>query len=276
VLGLYAIFGGLIPPPVSFFPGNVLNVVTFAVAVGVPPLVFRSLIGLILAVTITRALEVFDLETERLIEAMEQQQILSAERERIGRELHDGAIQTVYTAGLLIESAKNLAEPQTPPHERLERAMSVLNDAIHDLRRNLGELRSVTDQRPLRDALQQLALDPRFRSLIDLRLDLDLPDSQTLSLARIDHVLAIVNEALANVIRHARANRVTVSAQSDSDNLTVSIQDNGLGIPHDPQLGYGLRNMRDRARLLGGDFELVNASGRGTLVRLVVPWRDER
>jgi len=93
------------PPRVPFFPADLLNADTFEQAIGVSPILFRSFIGLVLAVTMIRALEVFEVETARLIEAMEQQQILAAERDRIGRELHDGAIQTVYTAGLLVESA---------------------------------------------------------------------------------------------------------------------------------------------------------------------------
>ena len=70
---------------------------------------FRSLIGLVMAVTIIRALEIFEVETDRRIEALEQRSIINAERERIARELHDGAIQKVYTAGLLVESASKLA-----------------------------------------------------------------------------------------------------------------------------------------------------------------------
>src|SRR5581483_7119363 len=136
-LFIYGILGGLIPPPVAFFPGNLVNTNSFENIFGVPPLIFRSLIGLILAVTIIRALEIFELETERRIEHLEQQQIVSAERERIARELHDGAIQKVYTAGLLVESAARLAQGETELSSRLERAKTVLNDSISDLRRNL-------------------------------------------------------------------------------------------------------------------------------------------
>ena len=102
-LAVYAVLGGLLPPPIPFFPGNVFNTSTFERTLGIPPLVILSLLGLILVVTVMRALEIFQLETERRIETMEQQQILSAERSRIGRELHDGTVQTAYTAGLLIE-----------------------------------------------------------------------------------------------------------------------------------------------------------------------------
>lgn len=273
---LYAVFGGLIPPPVPFFPGNVINIRTFEQFLGVPPLVILSLIGLLLAITIIRGLEIFDVETERRIEAMEQHQILTAERDRIGRELHDGAIQKVYTAGLLVESASKLSAPDSPIAGRLEKAVAVLNDAIRDLRRNLGELRAASTEESLPDALHRMANDPRFRSLVDISLELDLPDSASLAPVRTDHVLAIVGEALSNVIRHARAQRVRIIARRADHRLRMTIQDNGVGFACDDHDGYGLRNMRDRARLLGGQLEVTSASGQGTTLTLDIPWSDQR
>jgi signal transduction histidine kinase len=275
-LALYAVFGGLIPPPIPFFPGNILNEDIFVRFLGAPPLVFHSIIGLTLAVTIIRVLEIFNLETERRIEEMEQQQILAAERNRIGRELHDGAIQTVYTAGLLVESARKLAAPGTPLAGRLDKAIVVLNDAICDLRRNLSDLRPAPSTQPLAGALRNLSEDPRFRSLVDVSLTLDVPEAETLSPARTDHVLAIVGEALSNVVRHARARRVNISARRADGQLAVTIQDDGIGLSSEPQAGYGLRNMRDRARLLGGQLEVTGESGKGATVSLTIPWKDER
>jgi signal transduction histidine kinase len=152
-LALYAFFGGLIPPPVPFFPGNAFNSVTFAQLVGVPLEIVRSIIGLVLAYTFIRALEIFDVETARRIEAMEQQQILAAERDRIARDLHDGVIQKVYTAGLMVESAQQQAAPESAVANRLTTAITVLNDAIGDLRRNISELHTVTTSESLAIAL---------------------------------------------------------------------------------------------------------------------------
>src|SRR5512140_28844 len=139
-LAVYAIVSGLIPPPLPFPPGSFVNTRTFENLLGIPPMAVRSLIGLTLAFTIIRALEVFQVETDRRIEALEQRSIINAERERIARDLHDGAIQKVYTAGLLVESASRLAESAPELATRLGRAQNVLNDSITDLRRNLTEL----------------------------------------------------------------------------------------------------------------------------------------
>jgi signal transduction histidine kinase len=274
-LALYAVFGGLIPPPVAFFPGNVLNEVTFEQAIGVPPLVFQSLIGLVLMVAFIHALDVFDVETARRIEAMEQQQILSAERDRIARDLHDGVIQKVYTAGLLVTSAQQHAAPESAIATRLTTAAAVLNDAIGDLRRNIGELHPTSPDETLAAALRRLAGDPRFRSLVDIVLDLDLPEPDQLSPARAEHVVAIVTEALSNVVRHAQARQVTITVRHTESQISILVKDNGIGLSPTAIPGYGLRNMHDRARLLSGELS-VTGSNKGTTVQLEIPWKDER
>jgi signal transduction histidine kinase len=274
-LGVYAIFGGLIPPPAPFFPANLLNTHTFTQVIGIPPLIFRSLIGLILAITIIRALEVFNVETERMIEAMEQQQALASERERIARDLHDGVIQKVYTAGLLVGSAEKLAEPESTLARRLEKAQSALNDAIADLRRSLGELQAAHTSTTLEAGLRQLAQDPRFSSLVDISIDLDLTQTDALPPARAEHVLAIFQEALSNIVRHARARQVKVQAQLNDGRLKMVIEDDGVGLPPNFEASYGVRNMRDRARLLNGHLEITNSGNKGTMVSLDIPWSDD-
>lgn len=275
-LVLYAFVGGLVPPPAPFFPANVINVSTFFATFGIPALVFRTIIGFVLTISIIRALEVFELETERMIESMEQGQILAAERERIARDLHDGAIQKVYTAGLLVESTSKLINGNDAAENRLHKALEVLNEAIGDLRRNLGELRSEPSNETLLESLRGVAADPRFCSLVNVSLDLKLSSADSFSPIRTAHVIAIVNESLSNVVRHAHAHQVVISTHRVDDWLQILIRDDGVGLAREPNAGYGLRNMRDRARLLGGEININSASGKGTIVTLMVPWKDEQ
>lgn len=274
-LGIYAVLGGLIPPPVDFFPGNIINRNTFTDFVGIPPLVFRSLVGLVIAVTLIRALEIFDVETERRIEALEQQQIITAERERLARELHDGAIQKVYTAGLLVESASRLADSQSEIGTRLDKSVVVLNDAIVDLRRNLAELHtgSQNTTESLSTLFQEMSESPHYTSMVNITLETDLLKSKFLSPMRSSHVFAIVNESLANTVRHAQAENVRISAHDLGSQLQIEIRDDGVGFPNEPKAGYGLRNMRDRARLLNGNLKFTN--NKGTTVTLTIPWIDQ-
>jgi signal transduction histidine kinase len=273
-LGIYAILSGLIVPAVNFFPGNWLNSAVFTQFVGVPPWIFRSLVGLVTAVTIIRALEIFDLETERRIEELEQQQIIASEQERLARELHDGALQKVYTAGLLVESACRLAEPESEVKARMEKALLVLNDAVVDFRRNLAELHagSQTTTEFVPELLEKIIADPRYNLMMNISLHTNLLESKSLSTSRSGHLSAIVNEALSNIVRHAQAENVEISIESTGENLRVVIKDDGIGIPENPKVGYGLRNIRDRARLLNG---MIHFSGqKGTTVTLEMPWID--
>lgn len=277
----YALLGGLIPPPVQFFPGNLINAGAFEDLLGLPPMVFRSLTGLIISIAFIRALEIFDLETERRIEHLEQQQIVGAERERIARELHDGAIQKIYTAGLLVESAARLAQTDSELGARLERAQTVLNDSISDLRRNLAELHSHPDadakaaNETFSQALRRIAADPHYNSLVQIALKVNLPEDVSLSLIRQNHLFAILNEALANTLRHAQAKRVLIEANAKDQRLSLTIKDDGAGCDSNARAGYGIRNMRDRARLLNGQLNIIGVKGKGTTVTLEIPWQDE-
>ncbi|HEX6034246.1 MAG TPA: ATP-binding protein, partial [Anaerolineales bacterium] len=273
-LAAYTLLAGLIPPPVDFFPGNILNRVTFTEWVGIPPLVFRSLTGMVIAIALIRALEIFDVVTQRRIEELEQNQIITAERERLARELHDGAIQKVYTAGLLVESAARLADAKSEVGLRLEKSVMVLNDAIADLRRNLSELHGASpgETKTLPELLQQMAQNPHYTSMVNITLNTDLLHRKKLSPMRASHVFAIVNEALANTVRHAHAQNVDIRAVDLGKQLRIEIKDDGVGIPPEPKVSYGLRNMRDRARLLNGELQFANS--KGTTITLTIPWVD--
>ncbi len=265
----YAIFGGLIVPANGFFPANTLNYTLVENTIGIPVQVFRSLTGLVLAVAIIRALEIFEIELDYLIEQMEVQRVQSAERERIGQEIHDGAIQGVYSASLILESMEPLLEQGTEVARRLQQAKSVLNAVNTDLRSYMVSLRTTTPTDPLIPSLQKLIENPRFHGLLDIEMTYDFEPS--LKPIQIHHVLAIVQESLSNTLRHARARHVKISLGHQNSQLVLNIADDGRGLSMDTvRLGYGLRSMRDRARLLGGQLDIDSTLGKGTTVILTL------
>lgn len=266
----YAFLGGLIVPQAGFFPANVLNQQWVASGAGVPVEVFRSIAGLVLALAIIRALEIFDIELDRLIEQMEVERIQAAERERIGQEIHDGAIQAVYSASLILESTEPLVPDGSEAARRLWQARSVLNAATMDLRSYMVALRAESPTDPLITSLQQLINDPRFRELLDIELVYDY--EPTIKPMQVHHILAIVQESLSNTIRHGRARAATITILRGNDALILRIEDNGRGFSLDTvQAGYGLRSMRDRAHLMGGHLEISSTPGKGTKTILTLP-----
>lgn len=268
----YAVLGGVIGPYAPIFPANVVNQSLLVQWIGVPIPVFRSAAGLVILVAVIRALEVFELETDQRIEAMELAQTLAAERERIGRDLHDGALQLVYTAGLIVESARRKAPPNSVQAQKLNRAVVALDEAIAGLRAYMTGLRETTAEGTLEDGLRRLATGHVLAALVDLRLELAAAPSPAVPPTQQAHVLAIAGEALANVARHAQASQVRLATAYTDDQVQLTIEDDGVGFkPAADQDGFGLRNMRDRARLLGGQLQIDGVAGGGTSVTLTFP-----
>ncbi len=272
----YGLFGGLVTPPANFLLANWLNTARMQQWLIVPTPVVRGLLGLILAVSIIRSLEVFRVELDRRLSSMEEEQVLTTERERISRELHDGTLQTIYAAGLLLQAIERetIVPVETPASAHLQQSMQLLNQAIADIRTYIGALRNPPTGGSLAAALRDLAGRHHLRSLADVDVSLDLPEDHALAPVRLGHLLAIVNEALSNVARHAHATRVEVHAGISDQNLHLHISDNGHGLPSDYVVGYGLRNMHDRARLLGGAMQM-ESHAKGTTIRVVVPWSEQ-
>lgn len=270
---LYAIFAGLFPPYGSYFPVNQVNQSVLVRYTGIPAPVYLSIIGLVLAISVTRILEVFDLETGRIIEEMRFEQKLASERDRIGREIHDGAIQTIYTAGLIVESAQRRVKGDSILSKRLDRVMTALNETVVSLRANMNELRADSLSTSLTDGLRRRTEDPRLTTLMSVELRMDLPNRKIFNPVQSSHILAIVSEALTNAARHGRPGSALVEAASKNGHFILNVVDDGEGFVPRPQgeSGYGLRNMRDRARLLGGDLVIDSEPGSGTRVTLIIP-----
>jgi two-component system NarL family sensor kinase len=89
------------------------------------------------------------------------------------------------------------------------------------------------------------------------------------------HLLAIINEGFANIVRHAKARNVLLKATELGDKLQITIKDDGVGFSPGKESGYGTRNMRDRARLLNGELYFSEPSNKGTTVTLEIPWEDK-
>ncbi len=269
-LAAYAVVGGMVVTPADFFPANVINRATVEALIGIPIEVFRSAAGLVLALSMIRALEIFEIEVDQLIEEMEVERIQAAERDRIGQEIHDGAVQAVYSASLILESMDQYIADNPEAVVRLDRTKRVLSAAVTDLRRYMVSLRADIPDEPLADSLRDLVADPRFSSL--LRIQLKLETEPDLKPMQTGHALAIVQESLSNAIRHANARHVTIGLSRELDGLLLRIEDDGQGFDEASAIpGFGLRAMRDRARLLGGNLSLKSRPGKGTTIALIIP-----
>jgi signal transduction histidine kinase len=266
-LGAYGIFGGLFIP----VQPDMLRTVNYAF-VGLPIAVPRLLAIAVLALSMIRALTIFRLELQRSMEEMGRYRALASDRQRIGRELHDGTIQAIYGAGLLLENANANIRSNPDLSEELNRSvMKLLNQTITDVRRYIFELSDGEGQ--LAESLGKLADETRqtTKAEIEYRLEGTLPrypaDLQS-------HVVQIAREALANAIRHADATHITLTLSGEPHGLVLAVTDNGKGLPPGGAVrpgGRGIPNLRARAALLNGTLKIANRLSGGTVLEVTVP-----
>ncbi|HET9442512.1 MAG TPA: GAF domain-containing protein [Acidimicrobiales bacterium] len=202
----------------------------------------------------------------------ERQQELSllADRERIGRDLHDSVVQRLFATGLAMQGTARLADsPEVA--KRLHQHVDDLDGTIRQIRSAIFELDTARIPGPSlrREILDLTAGSARFLGFapavhLEGAIDASVPDRAAA------HVLAVLREALSNVARHAAATSVDVAVRAGSD-LWVEVVDDGVGRADGAEAGDGLRNMARRAEELGGRVQVGPAGDRGTAVRWVVP-----
>ncbi|TDB04738.1 type IV pili methyl-accepting chemotaxis transducer N-terminal domain-containing protein [Halomonas marinisediminis] len=204
----------------------------------------------------------------------EQQQVsLMNERAIIARELHDSLAQSLSYLKMQVARLERMQlkemprESQAPVFDELRTG---LDSAYRQLRELLTTFRLKLEAPGLASALRQTAREFGERLGFSVPLEIDVPP-HLLSPNEEIHVLQVVREALANVLKHANAHWTAVSVSFQAARLHVVIEDDGIGLADDssPPMHYGLVIMRDRADSLGGRLSLHNRPGGGTRVELI-------
>jgi len=195
---------------------------------------------------------------------------ISAERERIARDLHDLVIQRLFGAGLRLQGALALIENRSAAI-RVASTVEELDATIKEIRGAIFSLEAVpaTGLEPrVKDAVASVSEALGFTPEVSFRqtTDQEIPLEAELEAA------AVLREALANAARHARASRVKVDVDVGTE-LAVRVVDNGVGLGKPKRLS-GIANARARAALLGGRLELTDATGGGTCFEWRVPLRQ--
>lgn len=200
---------------------------------------------------------------------------LIQERTRLAREIHDGLAQTLGFLKLQVAQMQNYAA--RGELERLRQSIHLsyktLSEAYQDARQAIDGLRIGPSESGLRGWLEQSTREFREASgltvtLDDENLNYELPPEVHAQLIR------IVQEALSNVRKHSKGSQVWVSCHATNGDLWLEVRDNGEGFSAEDLPGFsrhGLRGMRERAELIGADFQVVSRPGKGTIVRVRLP-----
>lgn len=195
------------------------------------------------------------------------------DRERIARELHDTVIQRLFAAGMRLQATVS-DDPEA--RARIEEVVDDLDGVIREIRSTIFALESAQRRRGVRAAIVEevrewsttLGFVPqvRFDGPVDAGIDRGLEE----------HVLSALREMLANAAKHSLASQVEVEVRV-ADQVVLTVTDDGVGIGEGAQSdgGLGLRNLEERARDLGGEFEIGPGPGGGTRARWQVPITEE-
>jgi two-component system, NarL family, sensor histidine kinase DevS len=196
------------------------------------------------------------------------------ERERIGQDLHDGVIQSLYAVGLSLEDVPELmTEEPREAEARVERAIDSIHSTIRDLRNFIFGLRPESlEDGDLAAGLATLANEFQASTLIQTDLNITAGGASVPSDMAV-HLIQLAREALSNVARHSGASRVSVQLMADGSSLRLTIADNGSGFDQAQSAGpghRGLGNMQDRATSVSGSLS-IESGPTGTTVTVAVP-----
>ena len=198
------------------------------------------------------------------------------ERDRIGKDLHDGIIQSIYAVGLNLEScADTVMEEPLEVKSRIKVAVTGLNEVIGNIRSYIMDLRpDLLGEKTLSQRLQGLATEFSHNTGIPVEVQMALREEPRLASLQTAHVLALMREALTNIAKHAGACTAVLGLAPGDGAVRLWVQDDGVGFdPAEIRDGarQGLRNMKERAAAMGGDLAITSSPGRGTRLEITIP-----
>lgn len=194
---------------------------------------------------------------------------LLEERERVGMELHDGIIQSLYAIGMQLQL---LQFTQPAVKEDLSQATRSLDTVIEDIRHYILNLRVASyEQKTMKEALRHVL--ERLHIPSELSVEVKALDRQPpFAPPVVEAVCQIAYEAVSNIVRHAQATKAIVEVTESQKQFQMVVQDNGKGFDPDSQkVGMGLNNIIQRARIHGGEITFDRAPLGGTCLTLRIP-----
>ncbi len=194
------------------------------------------------------------------------------ERARIARDIHDDLGQSLLALKIELSMVQlGVSGSQAHLRQKLAHMLEHLDGAVGSLRSVISNLRPAA----LCDGLQQAVVRQleEFSRLSSITHSLRTTPDAFAASEQIDPIVfRILQEALANIARHAQATDVAVTLIRQQDQLLLKISDNGIGLPASASPhGYGLRGMRERIATVGGQFDVYSRPGAGTLIKLSIP-----
>lgn len=206
------------------------------------------------------------------------------ERQRVARDIHDGPAQMLSNVVLKAEICERLIDVDLDQaRNELQNLKKIVRDSLQDVRKIIYNLRPMSlDDLGLIPTLQRYILTFQEESGISVSFITKGSEPELKSVISLT-VFRIVQEALSNVAKHARANNAVMQLEFLEKNLKLYVYDDGIGFDtaklndrnEDITSGFGLVSMRERVELLGGDMRISSEPGKGTRLNIIIPFTQE-
>ncbi len=294
---LYGGIGQLFASPSILFPSTVFNSEAFLNWVGFPIQGFRALTAIVAAIFIIHSLRAFEEENRRRIQKLNEaqkaeQERLQAlrsellhrtvtaqeqERQRIARELHDETGQVLTALGLGLNAIVQTI-PSNPQRavQQAGQMQELATNGLTDLQRLVSGLHPPQlDELGLLPALRWYIQDVKRYFDLEVTLSGNINEKEINPETRMT-LFRIAQEAITNAVRHAQASQVQVELKMINSELTLRVEDNGIGFNVERIMDgreatfLGLLGMKERAALVGGECQILSRPGRGTIVEVMV------
>lgn len=198
------------------------------------------------------------------------------ERTRIAREIHDGIAQAMYALALNLETCADLAEQDKGPlRDRLRQLVPLAKQALLETRHYIFDLRPLlAGEGDLPSVMQNQVRE--FQTVAGINASLETRGGDgNVPVAIATSLYRILQEALANVLKHSGATEVRVVLELTDNTVSLNVRDNGRGFdPDRAPPGYGLQSMRQRAEALHGSFTIESGPGKGTAIAASLPAKE--
>lgn len=209
---------------------------------------------------------------KKLIEAKEE------EHKRLAQELHDGVGQSLYTISVALQAVESYVKDNEKLNTYIEEVRNELEQVMNDIKLYSYQLRP--------HSIDQLGITPTLSTLVDsvqkvhpdIAISLETDFEERCNPSVEINIYRVVQEALHNVIKYAKASKVVIRLQKKATNLSLYIEDNGVGfdLQYVKKEGLGLKHMEERITLLGGSFNINSAHNKGTQISIQVHnWKDD-
>ncbi len=297
---LYGVIGQCFVSTSPIFPSNVLNAATFQEWFVMPIQFFRTIVAIIIAIFIIRALRAFEYSRQQTLAAARQrvaeeiaqhdalrrkflQRVVDTqeeERARIARELHDELGQTLTGLAIGLRGAQTSIDKPDLLGQQLGQLEGMAVQALSDMRHLVNELRpALLDDMGLAAALRHYK--DNFITLTGIQTSLTISENHHRLPGEIETILyRITQEALTNIARHASARQAWIDLRYQNKHAALQIKDDGLGFDAETALegdkvtGWGLMGIQERAKLADGDMQIQSEAGQGTKLTIIIPLKN--